>query len=145
MGFLAVDGTLVVQIVNFIIFLVVMNVVFFRPVSAAIAQRRGYIDSLATDYEAAVTEARVLREQATEKRAAARRDADEQIAQARARSNAEADRLTTDYTAAANALISTAQRTVAEELEVGRGRQAELAQRLAETILAQTLGTEHAA
>ena len=40
MGSSAVDGTLVVQLMNFAIFFVVFNVVFLRPVAGAIAKRR---------------------------------------------------------------------------------------------------------
>ena len=46
---LSLDGTLVVQLVNFIIFLVILNVIFLRPVGTAIASRRAYIDKVGAD------------------------------------------------------------------------------------------------
>jgi len=39
-SFLSVDGTLVVQLINFAIFFAVLNVVFLKPVAAAIRKRR---------------------------------------------------------------------------------------------------------
>ncbi|MGC1380730.1 MAG: ATP synthase F0 subunit B, partial [Candidatus Baltobacteraceae bacterium] len=64
MSFLSIDGTLVVQLVNFAIFFAILNVVFLRPVAAAIRKRREYINSLVTDYDRYQAEARSLREQA---------------------------------------------------------------------------------
>ncbi len=48
---LNLDATVFVQIVDFIVFLAIMNVIFFRPVGAAIARRRAYIDGLKHDIE----------------------------------------------------------------------------------------------
>ena len=44
---LNLNATLIVQLVNFIVFLAILNVIFFRPVGAAIAKRRAYLDGLA--------------------------------------------------------------------------------------------------
>jgi len=46
---LALDGTLVVQLINFLVFLVVLNAIFLKPVGAAIARRRAYIDGVSHD------------------------------------------------------------------------------------------------
>ncbi len=51
MMFLSLDGTLVVQLLNFAIFFALLNVVFLRPVAAAIHKRRQYIDGLVSDYD----------------------------------------------------------------------------------------------
>ena len=70
--FLSVDATLIVQVVNFIVFLLVLNVVFTRPVGAAIAKRRAYINGLSADTEQAEADLKALHAQAEGKRAAAR-------------------------------------------------------------------------
>ena len=48
---LSLDGTLVVQLINFLIFLVVLNAIFLKPVGEAIAKRRAYIDGVARDIQ----------------------------------------------------------------------------------------------
>ena len=58
--FLSVDATLIVQVVNFIVFLLVLNVVFTRPVGAAIAKRRAYINGLSADTEQAEADLKAL-------------------------------------------------------------------------------------
>ncbi len=57
--FLSIDGTLLVQVVNFVLFIVLLNIVFLRPVGRAIAERRAYIDGLARDIESGEAEMRV--------------------------------------------------------------------------------------
>ncbi len=89
MSFLSIDGTIVIQLINFAIFFVVLNVVFLRPVGAAIRKRREYINSLVSDYDRYQAEAKSLREEAEKARAAARREAEHAIAQARAQTSNE--------------------------------------------------------
>src|ERR1700721_720946 len=81
---LSLDGTLVVQLVNFIIFLVILNVIFLKPVGSAIAARRAYIDKVGADIAQFEYDLKALRVQADERRAAARRKADATAAGARA-------------------------------------------------------------
>ena len=73
MSFLSIDGTLVVQLINFAIFFAVLSVVFLRPVATAIARRREYINSLVSDYDRYQANAHDLRAEADGIRAAARR------------------------------------------------------------------------
>ncbi|MEA2719800.1 MAG: synthase, partial [Candidatus Eremiobacteraeota bacterium] len=88
---LSLDGTLIVQLVNFIVFLAILNAIFFKPVGAAIARRRAFIDGLRHDIEQLHGEAKTLRGRAEERRAAARREADELIARARVDAGKESD------------------------------------------------------
>ena len=46
---LSIYGTLVVQLVNFVIFMVILNAIFLKPVGSAIAARRAYIDKVGAD------------------------------------------------------------------------------------------------
>src|SRR5690348_4328603 len=97
MSFLSIDGTLVVQLLNFAVFFAVLSVVFLKPVAGAIAKRRQYIDSLVTDYDRYQAEAHDLRAQAEEVRAAARLSAEQQVAAARAAASNEAAQMSTEY------------------------------------------------
>src|SRR3982074_2517143 len=88
---LSLDGTLIVQLINFIVFLAILNAIFFKPVGAAIARRRAFIDGLRHDIEQLHGEGKTLRGKAEEHRAAARREADELIARARVGAGKESD------------------------------------------------------
>src|ERR1700722_420412 len=70
MGFLSLDGTFWVQLINFGIFFVILKFVFLDPVGRAIAQRRAYIDGVQHAYDQYRREARELRTEADQKRAA---------------------------------------------------------------------------
>ena len=72
--FLSIDGTFIVQLINFAIFFAILNVVFMRPVSRAIVARREYINSVTNDYDRYQAETKALRTQAESIRAAARRE-----------------------------------------------------------------------
>ena len=124
MGFLSVNGTLVVQLVNFAIFFVLLNFVFLRPVGRAIAKRREYINSLVTDYDRYQEEARALREQAEDVRVAARRDAEHRVAAARAAGSNEAAEVSKRYTEQAQAIVEDAHRTARAELDAARAGEA---------------------
>lgn len=137
--FLTPDGTILIQLVNFAIFFALLNVVFLRPVSAAIRKRREYINSLTSDYDAYQAQAKALREKAEAIRAAARRDAEATMAKARAQaSNAAAD-LAISYGSQIRATIEHADKTVADELEKARANEHETVQQLANLILERTL------
>src|SRR5579863_8323846 len=120
MSFLSVDGTLVVQLINFAIFVAVLNVVFLRPVAAAIRRRREYINSLVTDYDRYQAEARSLRAQAQSIRTDARRDAEDRVAATRARTSNDAAELSSRYAQQAQAVVEDAQRKAQEEFEAAR-------------------------
>lgn len=133
--FLSLDGTLVVQLINFAIFFALLNVVFLRPVGRAIAKRRDYINGLVSDYERYQDEARKLREEAESIRAAARRKAEQTLAAARAAASNEAADISSGYARQAKSTIEAAQSTAAGELETARADEGEAARRLADLIL----------
>jgi len=136
---LSLDGTLVVQLVNFLIFLVVLNAIFLKPVGAAIAKRRAYIDGVARDIEQFEGDVRSLRSQADDRRAAARREADATIAAARAQAQTEAAAITAEYLARAAHLVEHAHTTVAEELAQARAGQQQIVESLADTLLSRAI------
>ncbi|HEV2261401.1 MAG TPA: hypothetical protein VGR69_03815 [Candidatus Rubrimentiphilum sp.] len=139
MSFLSVDGTAIVQLLNFAIFFAILNVVFMRPVARAIAKRREYINSVTADYDRYQAEGAALRTQAEAIRAAARREAEHALAAARAQVSNEAAAISTDYGRQASELVQQAERQVEKELEAARASSAPLVGELAGSILARAL------
>jgi F-type H+-transporting ATPase subunit b len=137
---LQIDGTLVVQLVNFIVFLAVLNVIFFKPVGAAIAKRRAYIDGLKHDIEQLQSDAKTLRGQAEERRAAARRAADEAMARARVEAGAQADAAISVAQTRAAELVAEAQAEVVREIEAARREEPRIVNALADELLGRALG-----
>jgi F-type H+-transporting ATPase subunit b len=139
---LSLDGTLIVQLVNFIIFLVILNVIFLRPVGKAIASRRAYIDKVGADIAQFEYDLKSLRVQADERRAAARRRADATIAEARAQAQNEAAAIVADHEAQAGAIIAEAQATAGLELAQARSSGAAAVETLAREMLERAAGPE---
>jgi F-type H+-transporting ATPase subunit b len=142
---LSLDGTLVVQLINFLVFLVVLNAIFLKPVGAAIAKRRAFIDGVARDIEQYEADLKLLRSQAEDRRAAARREADVLIGRARSQGQAEAASIGADFTARAAQLTAEAQAAVAHEIEQARQNEQQIVDSLADTLLSRALGPAVAA
>jgi F-type H+-transporting ATPase subunit b len=139
MGFLSVDGTVFVQLLNFVIFFAILNVVFMRPVARAIAKRREYINSVTADYDRYQSEGKALRTQAEAIRAAARREAEQLSAQARSDASNETARLASDYAERASEEIQQAQRTVDSEMEAARASDSKTVNELADEIFSRAV------
>ncbi len=137
--FLQVDGTIVVQLINFAIFFALLNVLFLRPVSRAIRRRREYINSVTSDYDTYQAQATALRAQAEEVRATARRGAEATLTKARAEASNATAALATDYAGKAQATIETARVTVAGELAATRPMQEAAVAQLADLMLARAI------
>lgn len=137
--FLQPDGTLIVQLINFAIFFVLLNVLFLRPVSQAIRKRREYINGVTADYDKYQAEANALRAQAEEIRANARRDAEAAIAKARAEASNTTAELATQYGSQVQSTVESAHRTVAGELEAARANQTLVVQQLADLMIERTV------
>ncbi|HZV76795.1 MAG TPA: ATP synthase F0 subunit B [Candidatus Babeliales bacterium] len=139
MSFLSIDGTAVVQLINFAIFFVVLSVVFLRPVAAAIAKRRAYINSLVTDYDRYQEEARGLRVEAEGIRAAARREAEQRVAAARAAASNEAAEMSGRYARQVQGIVDDAQKTAQRELDAARSGENEAVASLAGVMLERVM------
>ncbi len=137
--FLRIDGTFVVQLINFAIFFALLSVVFIRPVSKAIVKRREYINSVTNDYERYQAEANDLRTQAETVRAAARREAEQMLSQERAKASNEAGAVSADANAKAAAVMAEAERTVAAELATARQNQPQTVRELASLMVDRAL------
>lgn len=133
--FLRVDGTLVVQLVNFAIFFALLNVVFLRPVGRAIAKRRQYIDGLVSDYDRYQAEAQKLRAEAEAIRAEARRKAEQTVAAARATASNETAEISARYARQAKSTTDAARSAAAQELEGARANENDVVRGLADVML----------
>ena len=120
MGFLSLDGTFWLQLINFAIFFAILNVVFLKPVGRAVAKRREYIDGLTRGYDAASAELRELQGEIEGKRIAARRDAEGVISKARAASSNETAAIAADYSTRVQTAVEEAHQKVAGELQAAR-------------------------
>lgn len=143
--FLVPDGTFFVQIVNFIVFLVLLNIVFLGPVGRVIAKRRAYINGLSADIEQAQGDVKALRAQAEAKRVAARREADEVMAKARASAQNEGAEVLASFAGRATEISHEAQRAVAAEVAAAREKEEEIVGTLSRTLLERALGPGTAA
>ncbi|MBV9027028.1 MAG: ATP synthase F0 subunit B [Candidatus Eremiobacteraeota bacterium] len=137
--FLSLDGTLVVQLINFAIFFALLSVVFLRPVGRAIAQRRAYIDDLVSDYDRYQEQARNLREEAEAIRADARRKAEQHVAAARAAASNDAAEASSRYVRQAQDISEEAQRTAAAQLGAARAGEPEAVRKLADLMLERVI------
>jgi F-type H+-transporting ATPase subunit b len=131
------DLTFVVQLVNFAIFLAVLNVVFLKPVGKAIKERREYKESLVSGYDAAQAEASALRKKAEEIRAQAHREADAVLAKARAEASNETAALASDYNQKSAAIVAAAQSEAGKELVAAESRGNALSEELASLMLSR--------
>jgi F-type H+-transporting ATPase subunit b len=132
-------GTMLVQFINFVIFFAILNVVFIRPVSKAIVKRREYINSVTNDYDRYQAEAHELRTQAESIRAAARREAEQFLAQERARASNEAGNIAAESNAKAAEIVAQADRTVAAELQAARANEPQTVRELADLMVQRAL------
>ena len=139
--FLQIDGTFVLQIINFALFYLILRVAFIVPVNEALRKRRAYINGVAADYERAMETVKTLQGQADEKKARARREAAETFSLARAEANSEADLLGAAYAERAATLIDQAQATVAKELAAAKAGEEPLARELAAMLLDRAVAT----
>ena len=138
--FLQIDGTLIVQVVNFVLFIVLLDIVFLKPVGAAIAKRRAYIDGLKRDVEAAETEIKTAHGTAEGLRAAARREAEAEITKARATAQTEALDLLNGYQSRASSIIEQAHEEVQREVAAVRASEPQVVESIAQSMLDRAIG-----
>jgi F-type H+-transporting ATPase subunit b len=137
--FLSLDGTAVVQLLNFAIFFVLMSLVFFRPVRAAIARRRAYINRLAGECKECLAEATALRNEAEAVRARARRDGEHHIATVRDETSNETARIAAEYGRRAAHIVEAAHLAVAGEEQSARCNEDSVVRELADRLLDRVL------
>lgn len=142
MGFLSLDGTFWIQLINFAIFFAILNVVFLKPVGRALAKRRAYIDSLREGYDAANGELARLQSEMEGKRAAARREAEATLSKARATASNETAALATDFAQRAQQIVEEAHQTVAGEVQTARANEVQTVHELAQLMVGRVFADE---
>jgi len=139
--FLSLDGTAIVQLINFAIFFAILNVVFLRPVGAAIKARRRYIDGVRADYDEYTAEVKALRQEAEARKIAARREAEDDVSSSRSAAEREAGRIAAEFAGTAATIAQRARDTVDAELAAAQTRGDRLAADLADQLLKRALET----
>ena len=137
--FLIPDATFFVQLINFAIFFVILELVFLRPVGKAIAERRAFIDGLTHEYDEAQVQAAALRSQAEEIRATARRNGEHALAKARAEASNKAASISAETGSKVAKIAEDAQRVVAGEVRATDASRPQLVAALADGIVDRVL------
>lgn len=137
--FLQIGGTFWVQIVNFILFYLILDLVFLRPVRSAISARRTFIDSIYADYERARREIAELKARGEADRLANRRAIEEHFARMRAEAGEEAALISARASALARDRTAKAQAMVAEEVATASQRLEAVADELGGAIVGRLL------
>jgi F0F1-type ATP synthase membrane subunit b/b' len=137
--FLSLDGTAVVQLLNFAIFFALMSVVFFKPVRAAVARRRAHINQLAAESKRCLGEAKTLRNEAEAVRACARRDGEHHIAAVRGETSNETARIAAEYSRRAARIVDAAHLAVADGEQSARYNENVVVRELADRLLDRIL------
>ena len=137
--FLQIDGTIFIQLINFALFFAILNVVFLRPVSAAISKRRAYIDSLTDDYDRYKAQASALKTEAERIRSSARRDGEQLLAKTRAQSSNETAEIAAKFAGEVKETVEGAHAEVARELQAARQGEERTVAELAGLMVARTL------
>jgi F-type H+-transporting ATPase subunit b len=140
----SVDGTFIVQLVNFAIFFALVNMLFIKPVSRAIEERRRYIDSLTADYDKYSEEIVRLKAQAEAERSQARRDADAALSAARTQIGREVETLNADYASRVAHSVEQAHATVEQEMSKAKAEEPRLVRELSDEMLERAFATDGA-
>jgi F-type H+-transporting ATPase subunit b len=141
---LSFDGTLVVQILNFVLFWLLLNWVFIAPTRRAIEERQRYVAGQYRDADALAAEAKALQAQADGILDEARRSTEETMRAAASRASDETHEIERKAAEEAAATIALADATVASERAAAVEKQGPFVEELARTMAARALGADAA-
>ena len=139
---LSLDGTLIVQVINFGIFYLILNAFFVAPTRKSRMERYERIRAIEEETENLVKEARALRSQTTAFIAAAYREADARISRADAEAGRQAEEIIAAAHADAKAKAEEARKVVAGELTALQASRNRSVGELAAVMLGQALGED---
>ena len=139
------DGTLIVQILNFVAFWMLLNWLFIAPTRRAIEERQRVIAKLHADADAARASASALEGEAAGLRDDARRRTDEIMRDGAAKAAASAKEIERRAAEEAAATIALAQAKVATERADAAAKQDVFVGELARSMAHRALGAESAA
>jgi F-type H+-transporting ATPase subunit b len=142
---LSIDGTLLVQILNFVVFWVLLNYVFIAPTRKAIEERQRIIATQHREADDLRKQAAALQAQAAAIIDDARRRTAETMREAAARASVEVAEIERRAYEEAAATIARAQATVASELAQATAKQTPFVAELANSMVKRALDLEGAA
>lgn len=132
---LSIDGTFLIQILNFVVFWVLLNWLFIAPTRRAIEERQRIIARQYAEADAFRREANAIQAEADAALGAARRRTDEALRDAAARAAAQAHEIERGASAEAAATVQLAHATVASERADALKRQQPLVSELAAAMV----------
>lgn len=132
---LSIDGTFLIQIANFILFWVLLNVLFIAPTRRAIEERRRFVANLYREGDELKAEAAALQADADRILAEARKRTDETMRTAAAKASDETHAIERRASEEATATVALAQATVASERAAALERQQHFVGELARSMV----------
>lgn len=142
---LSIDGTFVVQILNFILFWVLLNYLFIAPTRRAIEERQKFVANLYREGDELAAQSAAARAQADAILAEARRRTDEAMRAASGQASDEAHLIERKASEEAAASIALAHATVAAERTQALEKQEAFVTDLARTMVERATGFEQVA
>ncbi len=142
---LSLDGTFLVQILNFIIFWILLNYLFIAPTRRAIEERQRYVSNLYREGDELAAQTAAFQKEATAILNAARRRTEEAMRAAAASASDETHSIERKAAEEAAATVQLAQATVASERAVALEKQQAFVNELARTMVERASGFEPAA
>jgi F-type H+-transporting ATPase subunit b len=142
---LSLDGTFLVQILNFIVFWALLNYVFIRPTRRAIEERQRFVARQREEADRFATEAKAMQAQAEAILDEARRSTDETMRAAASHVSDEAHAIDRTASEEAAGTIALAHATVASERAAAIAKQGPFVDELAHTMAQRALGVERVA
>jgi|SRR5579872_3116641 len=137
---LSLDGTLVVQVINFGIFYLILNAVFIAPTRKARMERYERLRKIEEETETLVKQARRIRAETAAFLAAAYREADARISRAEAEANRRAGEIVAAAYADAKAKAEEARKIVESEMQAIQAARSRNIDELASLMLGRVLG-----
>lgn len=132
---LSIDGTFLVQILNFILFWVLLNYLVIAPIRRAIDQRSKYVTNLYREGDELEAQASGLRAQAEAIVSGARRKTDEAMRAAAAQAADTTHAIERKAAEEAAATVQMAHATVASERAIAVEKQHDFVEELAQTMV----------
>ena len=141
---LSFDGTLLVQILNFVVFWLLLNWLFIGPTRRAIEARQRYVADQYRDADAFAAQAKALHAQADGILNEARHATDAMMRDAASRASDETHKIERTAAEEAAATVALAQAKVASERAEAISKQGPFVDELARSMAARALGTDAA-
>jgi F-type H+-transporting ATPase subunit b len=142
---LSLDGTFLVQILNFVVFWMLLNVLFIAPTRRAIETRQRFIETQYREADEFSARARALQAQAEAIIDEARRKTEEAMRAAAAEGAEESRAIERKALEEVAATIALAHATVANERAEAVAKQGPFVEELAQSMVDQALRVEPAA